>query len=329
MSQPSSNKREPTQSFLDQFEYKIFSFARAQGLLENRDRIIVSISGGIDSVSLFHLLYAFRKKIDIQLHLVHFHHGLRKASDDEELFIRDLSQQMNVPLTVKRSTDFKNKKGMQNLARQWRQEQLDSILSSLDYNKVALGHHLDDLVETQIWRLIRGASLFSLNPIQAINPPYIRPLLHTPKKDLVEYLKGRKLEWKEDHSNRSDEYTRNLIRNRLMPIMKDFSGGKLLEKMLALNNDAVNLKSLFEQLIPKSFYENESIPYELLSKMNPLIGCELIHRFLLFNGQDEISRDNIQRIFELVQSGKGNWSINLKEGVQICGRKKIITLIQN
>jgi tRNA(Ile)-lysidine synthase len=321
-----SDGKQISESYLDRFSHRIFSFSREQGLIKQDDRIIISISGGADSVCLLHVLSSFLKKIDLHLHLVHFHHGLRKESDAEEIFVRRLSEDKKVPLTVIKSNEFKGKKGMQNLARQWRQKHLEKILKKLDFNRIALGHHLDDLVETQIWRMMRGGSLFSINSIQTKNLPYIRPLIETPKEELIAYLKKNKYEWQEDLSNISDDYTRNLIRNQIIPVMKQCSGDKLSQKMLALSNDAENLKLIFDLEVPRDQYERESLPFKTLTSLNPLFACELIHRFLLYHGQNEITRENLQRMFKLAKSGKGNWMINLKNDVRIYGRKKMITL---
>ena len=274
---------------MNRFCYQIYKNSLAGELIQNGDRIIVSLSGGVDSLSLSCLLCEFREKIDLQLHWVHFNHGLRAESLQEETFIRDLAAQKNISLDVIKTDALNGEKGMQNKARQWRYDNLLRIRTKLSYDKIALGHHLNDLIETQIWRLLRGSSLFSLNPMVKVNLPYIRPLLHTSKSALESYLRETGQEWCEDSSNASDDYTRNLIRHKIVPIMQQCAGGNLEEKFLGLDTDAHLLKDMFQENVPPDCYERNSLAYSVIMDYHPLFAHELIHRFLLYNGQLEIN----------------------------------------
>ncbi len=311
---------------MNRFCYDIFKSSLAEGLIQPHDKIIISLSGGIDSMSLSCLLSDFREKIELDLHWVHFNHGLRPESVGEALFISELSHQKGIPVTIVKTDRLSGHKGMQNQARDWRYENLERTRQELGFDKIALGHHLNDLVETQIWRLVRGGSLFSFNPILKKNLPYIRPLLHIPKLELESYLKEIGQAWCEDASNTENDYTRNLIRNQLIPIMQTCAGGKLEEKLLALDHDARLLKALFQESVPSEQFECDRLAYSDINAYPPLLACELIHRYLLHNGQTEINRNNIELILKQVQSNRGNWSINLKDGVQISGRHKTITI---
>ena len=316
-----------TKSYLDRFTFKVFQFAESKCGLQANDKIIVSVSGGVDSVSLLCLLDSFRQKIPLELHIVHFHHGLRKESDHEEEFVKDLASRKKIECTVFRSDQFKDNKGMQVKAREWRIDKLINCKDRLSFDKIATGHHLDDFVETQIWKLVRGTSLFSLQPLLPNNPPYIRPLLDTPKTDLKDYLERIKQDWCEDVSNTSNDYTRNMIRNEIIPRLDKYSGGKLLEKFSAIGQESQYLNSLFEELISSDIFECSSLAYQSVVENNSLLAKEIIHRFLLYNGQQEINRDNIERIYELVLSGRGNWSLDLKEGIKVEGAKKKIRVV--
>ncbi len=318
----------PEPTFLDKFAFGVFQFSNRYQLLAEKDKIIVSVSGGIDSVCLLVLLDAFRLKIEFDLHVVHFHHGLRAESDEEAVFVSRLAEERKIPITIKRTESLYGKKGMQQKARFWRYEQLQLLKEEFGCNKIALGHHLDDLVETQIWRMIRGGSLFSFNPIQVKNLPYIRPLLNTPKRDLKNYLSEKNQKWVEDGSNESNDYTRNLIRNVILPEMDRCAGGKLSEKLSGLNSDAIYLKQLFDDQIPAESYKTDHLNYQTITDLNPLLSQELIHRFLLHHDQNEITRATIGKIQQMVASGKGNWNIALKDGAVVRGYNKRIVLVK-
>lgn len=317
----------PQENFLDRFCYSIYQYSKDHRLVEEGDSIIISLSGGIDSIGLLHVLSSFRIKLDLQLHIVHFNHGLRPESREEAEFIEALGKQKEIPVTIYETDRLSGAKGMQAKARDWRYRLLDETLEKLNFNKIALGHHLDDLVETQIWKMTRGGSLFSLNPIQPESPPYIRPLLNTRKKEIRQYLIRSNLEWREDSSNQEDEYTRNLIRNRIVPLLERCAGGDLSRKLQGLNDDASLLKEVFDKEVPRDIYETDTLSFNTITGLNPLFANELIHRFLLFNNQTEVNRDNILRILELVKSGRGNWSIDLKHGSVLLGKNKEISCL--
>ncbi len=312
---------------MDKFSYKVFQFSTQEKLIKPGNKILVSISGGIDSMSLFCLLNTFRKKIDIDLHLIHFNHGLRAESEEEETFLQKMAEKKSIPISFIRADHLRNKKGMQNRARKWRYDHLNEILKKLNFDKIALGHHLNDLMETQIWKLLRGGSLFSMNPIQLENPPYIRPLLYTRKSELKEYLISIDQEWREDKSNFSNDYTRNHIRNEIVPLMKESAGDRLEDKFLALNEDSLHLKQYFNTIIPPETYEKDTLSFETISNLNPLFARELIHQFLIFHSQEEINRANIRKIHELVKSNKGNWQVVLKNKRCVLGKNKKIRLV--
>ncbi len=311
---------------MKRFSYQIYKSCNTEGLIQHGDKIIVSLSGGIDSMSLCCLLLDFREKIDLDFHWVHFNHGLRSESENEAEFIRDFSQKKNIPVTIVNTEELNGQKDMQNRARQWRYENLNRIMKAHGFDKIALGHHLNDLAETQIWRMLRGGSLFSLNPMQMKRFPYIRPLIHTPKRDLEKYLIEISQDWCEDVSNSGSDYTRNLIRNELMPLLQDCAGGKLEQKLLALDHDARLLKEFFQQQVPEKHYQSDSLQYSIVVSYPSLFARELIHRYLIHHGQTEINRANVELIFEQINSNRGNWSIDLKEGVQISGFNKLVTI---
>lgn len=313
---------------MDRFSYSIFQFCQQNQLLLKGDKITISISGGADSVALFRVLHNFREKIEMDLHLIHFHHGLRKESDQEEEFVRNLASQLNTPLTVKKATHLKGVRGMQNIAREWRYKNLLEITKSIGFNKIGLGHHLDDVMETQIWKLIRGGSLFTLNPMQSIETPYIRPFLETPKQDIKDYLTKIDQPWCEDASNQSTDYTRNMIRNKIIPLMQECSGGHLSEKFLYINRDAKELRSYFSQVVTPETYQTDTIDFLTIQSLNKVFAGELLHQYLLFHQQEEITRKSIEKILDLVNQNKGNWKVFLKNGFFVYGYQKKISLKQ-
>ncbi|MBT4288700.1 MAG: tRNA lysidine(34) synthetase TilS [Deltaproteobacteria bacterium] len=314
---------------MDKFTYRIFKFSTENQLIQNNDQVLISLSGGIDSLSLYLLMNDFKEKINIKLHLVHFHHGLRVESNQEVEFLKELAGQNNTPITIIKTKQFENKKGMQNLARNWRYENLERMNRELDFDKIATAHQLDDLIESQIWRILRGGSLFTLNAIQLHMPPYIRPLLQITKAELKNYLESRNQKWCEDASNIEDNYTRNKIRNKIIPLLKETSGGNFEEKFLALNEDAIDLKGYFNQIVTPKTYESQDLSFKAVQMLNPVFARELIYRFLIHHDQTEVTRANIKDIYKMIIQDLGNWKIQLKRNYAVFGKSKKIIIVSN
>ncbi|MCP4295406.1 MAG: tRNA lysidine(34) synthetase TilS [Proteobacteria bacterium] len=306
------------------FCYKIYKNSTLSKQVEDRDRILISISGGSDSICLMLVLLEFREKLDLPLFLVHFHHGIRKESDQEEDFLRTLASLKNLPIEVIKTVDLKNSGAIQIKARNWRYKNLLRVLKEKSYTKIALGHHLNDLLETQLWRMMRGGSLFSLSPMLEYNLPYIRPLLRTKKKDVIEYLNSNHQTWCEDQSNEEDKYTRNKIRNQILPLMQSCSGNQLEEKFLNLYDDSIKLLTEFRRSVAKEEYQQKTLSYNLIKSINPLYQLEVIHQFLLFNEINEINRNNLNKILHLVLRNRGNWQLSMKNHKLLRGKHKTL-----
>jgi tRNA(Ile)-lysidine synthase len=306
------------------FSYQIFKFAQQSNLIENSDKIVLSISGGLDSVGLLHVLLEFREKIDLELYLAHFNHGIREESEEDQHYIQSLASSHDLPLKIFHTSRLKKQKDLQNSARNWRNEQLVQLMNKLTYSKIALAHHLNDLIETQLWRMMRGGSLYSLSPMLVKSIPYVRPLLRTKKVDIKNYLTSIKQEWREDLSNKESKYTRNKIRNKIVPIMQTCSGGKLEEKFLNLYEDSLELQQEFNNQIPLECYQKNELSYNRIRSTNTLFKRELIHQFLLFNDVIEINRNNLNKILELVTQNRGNWQMSFKNDRLLKGKNKVI-----
>lgn len=306
------------------FVWKFYEFCKSKQLFLSQDKIIVSVSGGIDSVALLCLLHELQKNIPFDLHIVHFNHGIRNESDKEQEFVCDLAKSKNIPIIIKNCNLKQCSSDVQNTARKWRYEELIKIKQQKKINKITLGHHLNDLVETQLWKLTRGSSLFSLKSMQIKNGIWIRPLLHLKKEDLKKYLLQKKQTWIEDSTNKDNDYTRNQIRNTIVPLLQKCSGGKLEEKMLSLSKESEYLNQQFLTHPATKYIKKTKIPYSIIKETPPLFSKEIIHRYLLFNGVEEVNRYHIEKIYELVHSNKGGWIVQLKNYVCVKGSQKNI-----
>jgi len=212
-------------------------------LIQPKDKILVAVSGGPDSIALLQLLAGLGQK----LHVAHLNHMLRgRSSDKDAEFVKSFTRHLGIPLTIKRIDVKKHlKKGdsVESGARRMRYEFFIKTAKKNRCNKIATAHTLDDQAETVLMRFIRGTGLLGLTgilPERTIDGcQIIRPLLSVTKKEVLGFLRDNKIPYRKDTSNRSHKYTRNKIRLDLMPRLERYN--PRLKRVLA--NMAENIGS--------------------------------------------------------------------------------------
>ena len=180
----------------------------------------IACSGGVDSVVLVHLFSILKKSFGI----LHCNFQLRgEDSDKDEDFVKSLAKDLNVPILCKRfDTSLyraKNKVNTQLAARELRYTWFSDIITETTA-KICLAHHKDDQIETFLLQLRRGGKVKGLSGMPLVKNDFIRPLLNFTKSELVELAKKNSWKWREDISNQSNDYKRNLYRNGLLPNLK-------------------------------------------------------------------------------------------------------------
>ena len=182
-------------------------------------RILVGLSGGVDSVVLLHALVAERAAVRVAVRAAHIHHGLSPNADRWARFCRRLCKRLGVPLTVRRVRVAKAGAGVEAAARAARY----GALRKLSFDVLALAHQLDDQAETVLMSLLRGAGPRGASGMRSRatfdRRVLLRPLLEVPREAIVAYAREHDLRWVDDESNLSDAYARNFIRLRIAPLL--------------------------------------------------------------------------------------------------------------
>ena len=199
-------------------------FVNNNDLIDASDRILVAVSGGIDSVvmaSLFH-------QSPYNWGIAHCNFQLRgKESDDDEKFVVSLAQRYKVPVYCKAfNTKIyakENRFSTQMAARNLRYEWFKEMLEKEGYTKIATAHQINDSIETFLFNFSKGTGYKGLKGISRINREVIRPMLFTNRTAIKKYAEKIELEWREDSSNSSDDYSRNYIRHKAVPVLKDIN----------------------------------------------------------------------------------------------------------
>ena len=204
-------------------------------------RLLLAVSGGIDSMVLVHLC----KKMQLNIAIAHCNFQLRgKESDEDENFIRNYALAFEIPIFIQKFTTEKfakeHKLSIQLAARKLRYDWFNEVLVKEKYDFLLTAHHLDDQVETFLINLSRGTGLEGLTGIPTQNEKVIRPLLQFSRDEILAYANENNIEWREDSSNASDKYLRNKIRHTIVPVLKELNPNFLasFQDTVAHLNDA-------------------------------------------------------------------------------------------
>lgn len=242
---------------------RILQFIRRQRLLKDGDSVVVGLSGGPDSVALVLILLDLSEggKLALSVHLAHLNHGLRGAeSDAEEGFCREFARRYGLDLEVAKAAvaDARGQgESIEAAARRIRYKFLARVAAKTGASAIATGHHADDVAESVLLRMIRGAGLTGLGAIAPQRPlskdaatvRLVRPLLKVRKADLLEFLRARGEAFCTDSSNFDTDYTRNRIRHILLPALERDFPTFSVRSLCTLNEAAVEAARLFEELL--------------------------------------------------------------------------------
>ncbi|HEX6559036.1 MAG TPA: tRNA lysidine(34) synthetase TilS, partial [Longimicrobiales bacterium] len=195
-------------------ESRLLALVRARNLIKPADRVLVAVSGGVDSVVLLHLLRATAEPLHIELTAAHFDHAMRPDSAADAEWVEDLCSTWRVPLVLARAS---RELRSEDEARSERYRFLYQAMRSSGALRVATAHHADDQIETVLFRLLRGAGLRGLSGIPLRRGPFIRPLLRFYKHELLAYAAAHELGFRPDATNEQLRFMRNRIRHVLLP----------------------------------------------------------------------------------------------------------------
>lgn len=206
------------------YKNKIAQYIRDNKLFTIKDKIIVALSGGADSVALLRLLV----DLGYTCEAAHCNFHLRGSeSDRDESFVADLCKTLSIPLHIQhfQTIEFAAEQhlSIEMAARQLRYTWFETLRQKREAKYIAVGHHKDDSIETFLLNLIRGTGINGLLGIRPINGKIARPLLCLSREDIIKYLQSIGQNYVTDSTNLQEEYTRNKIRLNLLPQLAEIN----------------------------------------------------------------------------------------------------------
>lgn len=190
-------------------------------LIEKNDTIIVGASGGPDSQFLIYLLKSIKDEYNLKIILAHLNHLHRKEAINDENLVKETAHKLNLEFRVKRASmdDYAkaHKISAEDAGRRLRYEFFNELASQYENSKIAIAHNKNDQAETLLMRMIRGTGLDGMVAMDFRNGNIIRPILSFSKDEIISYLDSNLIAYAIDKTNLSNDYTRNYIRNLIMP----------------------------------------------------------------------------------------------------------------
>jgi tRNA(Ile)-lysidine synthase len=193
-------------------------------LVNKDERLLLAVSGGIDSVAMTHLFHTY----EIDFAIAHCNFQLRgQESEDDQLFVANLAKSLNKKFFFKRfdTEVYANQYNIsiQMAARDLRYSWFYELSEEIKFDKVATAHNRDDVVETFLLNLTRGTGLKGLTGIKHINGKIIRPMLFATRLDIIDFIKDYNITFREDSSNIEVKYKRNLLRHNVIPLFNSLN----------------------------------------------------------------------------------------------------------
>jgi len=218
-------------------EHKIEKILKEKVKAYEKCNFLLAVSGGVDSMVLANLFL----NNNLSFSIAHCNFKLRsKESDIDHDFVKkwSLKHKIHFYSNEFNTIEFckKNKMGIQEGARKLRYDWFDGLLSKFNFDYLVTAHHLDDQIETYLINSSRGSGINGLLGITSISQKIFRPLLNILKIDILDYAQQNSVDFREDSSNSSKDYQRNMIRNSVLPLFNEFDDNVMLKFKTTINN---------------------------------------------------------------------------------------------
>ena len=318
---------------------KVLETIKKYNMIENEDKIVLAVSGGPDSICMLDILNDIKNDetidINFEIAVAHVNHMIRKEAEEDEKYVKKYCEEKQIEFYSK-SIDVQkmannNKIGVEEAGRKVRYDFFDEILEKTNAQKIAIAHNKNDKVETVLMHILRGSGINGLKGIEAKRGKYIRPLIECERNEIEEYCIEKKLQPRIDKTNFENEYTRNKVRNLLIPYIKKEFNPNLIQTIDRLSNLVAEEENYMDKQVENVYKEL------LISEKEKEIQLNL----KIFNIQEKVikSRVILYTITRLFGNSKGLEKIHIEDIIKLCDNnignkyltpnKKIKILLKN
>ncbi|HEY5537801.1 MAG TPA: tRNA lysidine(34) synthetase TilS [Acetobacterium sp.] len=313
---------------------KVINYIKEQKILAAGDHVLIGVSGGADSLALLYFLEKYASDFGISIGVAHLHHGLRgAAADGDEDFVRTFSQTAGISFFSRkrdiRKISAEEKISIEEAGRNERYDFFQQIANENGYNRIAMGHHINDQAETLLMRLIRGTGIKGVSGIKSVRDGlFIRPFLCLEKKEIIDYCEKNHLDYRTDATNFQKDFTRNKIRLDIMPMIREINP-KAEVHFNEFTKIALEYEAFFEDYV-------NGVQMRLLSMdgktvlidrdqwllEKPVVQKEILRCAIYkFKGSlMEIEYNHITAFYGLLKSDKTIWELHLPNDIRLSRR---------
>lgn len=315
---------------------QVIDTIKKYNLIKENDSIVIGVSGGPDSICLLHILNEIKNELNFKIYVAHINHMIREEADSETEYVKEFCKNLGIECYIKRIdvVEIANnlKRGTEETGRQIRYEFFNEILEKTNSNKIATAHNNNDKVETILMNILRGSGTSGLKGIEAIRDnKYIRPLINTSREEIEEYCKTNKLEPRIDKSNNENIYTRNKIRNVVIPYIRQEFNPNIIKTINRLSEVANEENEYLNKITEQTFKEihvgatigrPQTKEEEIILDLKDFNKLELVikRRVILYT------------INELLSSTTGIEKVNIDDIIKLCNNNignKYLSPIKN
>ena len=297
-------------------EKKVLETIKKYNLIENGDKVVVAVSGGPDSITMLDILNEIKneKIIDFEISVAHINHMIREEAKSDELYVKNYCEEKNIDFYSKSIDVLKlannNKTGTEEMGRIVRYKFFDEVLEKTGSNKVSIAHNKNDKAETMIMNILRGSGISGLKGIEPKRGKYIRPLIECERYEIENYCKEKNLNPRIDKTNFDNTYTRNKIRNIVIPYIKQEFNPNIINTLSRLSELVVEEDDYIENKVKKA-YET------LLIKEDKK---EIILDLKKFNEEEKVikSRIVLYTITRLLGNCQGIGKVHIEDIIKLC-----------
>lgn len=297
---------------------EVLKTIKKYNLIESGDKLVLGVSGGPDSISMLNVLreIAEDETIDLKFQIVvsHINHNIRKEAKEDEEFVKKYCDENNIKFFSK-SIDVEkiannSKIGIEEAGRKVRYEFFDEVLNKTNSNKIAIAHNKNDKVETMIMNVLRGSGLLGLKGIEPKRGKYIRPLIEIEREKIEEYCEEKNLNPRIDKTNFDNTYSRNKVRNVVIPYIKQEFNPNIIKTLDRLSELVKEEDTYVEKQVEKAYKE-------IFIEGN---NEEIILNLKKFNNYEKVikSRIVLYTITRLFGSSKGIEKIHIDDILKLC-----------
>ena len=323
---------------------KVIQTIKKYKFINSGDKIILGVSGGPDSIAMLDILRQLMSELKFDIFVVHINHNIRgKDADEDEKYVKKYCQKYNIKFFAKKidvPTIAKNEKiGTEEAGRKVRYEYFEEILKETKSNKIAIAHNKNDKVETIIMHLLRGSGISGLKGIEPIRGnKFIKPLIECDRQEIEKYCRENNLQPRIDKTNFENEYTRNKIRNIVIPYIKKEFNPNIIETITRLAEVVSSEDDFIENIANENYKKlliiEEKNRIELKLKEFNLLDEVLKNRIILittkkmFGSTQGIEKINISDIIKLCNNNIGNKFLMPNKSLKVLIQNKKINFIK-